>query len=151
MQTAVNGYESVHLLYEWKWTYEVKSKRSLNLLWGSRHTHLGCDIGQAMAWPAWPLEPPLGHTWMFSISNDCYIIGTFFVWFRVALDIRLKGYGPRHARSFSDTPLCACAASPYIHPIAIWKATTPDSKAHVIYDCILHTKTMALLPTMHRL
>ena len=42
-----------------KHPYEVKSKRSLNFLWGSGHTHLGCNIGQAMAWPAWPLAHPL--------------------------------------------------------------------------------------------
>ena len=34
---------------------------------------------------------------MFSISNDCYIIGDIFVWFRVAIEIRLESYSPRHA------------------------------------------------------
>ena len=35
--------------------------------------------------------------WTFSISNDCYIIGDIVVCFKVALEIRLESYGPRHA------------------------------------------------------
>ena len=38
--------------------------------------------------------------WPILISNKCYIIGrtkTFFMWFRIALVIRLNSYDPRHA------------------------------------------------------
>ena len=38
--------------------------------------------------------------WQVLILNNCYIIGptrTFFMWFRVALEIQLDSYGPRNA------------------------------------------------------
>ena len=35
--------------------------------------------------------------WTFSILNDCYIIGDILCVVRVALEIRLEGYGSRHA------------------------------------------------------
>ena len=66
------------------------------------------------------------------------LLETFLVRFRVAREIQLESYSPRHAL-FSGTKLCAYTASPYIY-IAIWHSSTHDNKTHVPYDCILHTK-----------
>ena len=48
--------------------------------------------------------------WTIAILSE-----TFFVWFRVVLEIWLESYGPRHTWSFSDTTLCVYTASLYMH------------------------------------
>ena len=60
---------------------------------------------------------------------------TLFVWFTVALEIRLGSYGSRHASVVLWYNIAW--ARTYI---TNWYATTPDNKTHVPYDCILHTK-----------
>ena len=40
------------------------------------------------------------------------LIETFLVWFRVASEICLESYGPKHASVFSDTTLCFVYCKP---------------------------------------
>ena len=62
---------------------------------------------------------------------------TFLVLYRVAWEIRLESYDPRHISivlwyNIVVHILQACAY------IAIWCTTMHDNKTHVPYDCILH-------------
>ena len=63
-------------------------------------------------------------TWKLQVirarSNSVYqttalLSETFFVWFRVALEIRLESYGPRHASVVHWCSISSYTASPYIH------------------------------------
>ena len=48
----------------------------------------------------------------FYISNNCSTTQDFLVWLRVAWEIQLESFGPRHASwLFSDTTLCVCTTS----------------------------------------
>ena len=68
------------------------------------------------------------------------LLDTFFVWFRVAWEIRLESYGLRHA-AFIPSSVQHCVRILQSHTyIAISYATTPENKTHVPYDCIVHTK-----------
>ena len=61
----------------------------------------------------WKLQVIYGRS---AYRTTAILSETFFVWFRVALEIRLGSYGPRHASvSLWYNILCAYTASPYIH------------------------------------
>ena len=89
-----------------------------------------------------------GRTWMFSTA---ILSETFFVWLRVAVEIWFESYScttwDMH-RSFSDTTLCACTASPYTHRYLVrnhaWQQNSRTLWLHATHQM------MALLPTMHR-
>ena len=90
--------------------------------------------------------------WTFSILNNCYISETFFVWFRVVLEIRLESYSPRHA---SVVLWCSIVCA-YCKPAYTCTCTSligtqlhlTPKLMYIPYDRILHTK-QRLLPTMH--
>ena len=68
--------------------------------------------------------------WTFSISNDYCIIRGIFVWFRVALEIRLESYGPSYCDVYTAYTVRVTAM--YILQAHIYIAncyvTTPHNK-----------------------
>ena len=87
---------------------------------------------------------PSGHMWMLSISNDCYIIRDILVWFRVAWEIQLERYCPRHTSVilYIQHFMNILQARTYI---AIWWTTCMTAKL----TYLMTEYYMALLPTMH--
>ena len=65
---------------------------------------------------------------------------TFFVWFRVAREIRLGNYSPRHASVVLWYSIVCVDFKPvYTSPFGMQLRLT-TKLMHVPYDCILHTK-----------
>ena len=64
---------------------------------------------------------------------------TFLVWFRVAREIQMESYGPRHASVVLWYKLVCVYCKP-IYTSLFGAQTTHDKLTHVPYDCILHTK-----------
>ena len=95
----------------------------LQVSYGSKHTSQ-CLFDKAFAHTYVHNLKTAGDIRTFYISNSCSTIRRFLVCFRVAWEIRLESYDPRHS-SYSK--------------IAVWCAAMHDNKTHVPYDCILHT------------
>ena len=64
----------------------------------------------------WKLQVVHGHS---AYRTTALLLGTFLVWLRVAWEIWLESYNPRHASVISDTTLCAYTASHFIHPYLV--------------------------------
>ena len=89
-----------------------------------------------------------GHTWNVQhIIRLLYIIRDIFVWFRVALDIRLESYGRRHASVVLWYDIVCVHSSPYIHRYLLrnyaWRQNSRTLWLHTT------DQTTTLLPTMH--
>ena len=122
--------------YNW-WVTTPNTHHSFFLIW-----HL-CILPRI----TWKLQVVYRHSTYWTTS---LLLKTFLEQFRVAWEIQLESYGPRHTCDHSLIQHClACTASPYILYITIWCTTIYDNKTHVAYDCTTY-QTTALLPTMHR-
>ena len=80
------------------------------------------------------------------------LLETFFVQFRIALEIHLESYGSRQASVFLQYNIVhAYTASLYIHRYLVRNYTwQQNSRTLWMHTCTTH-QTAALLPTMHRL
>ena len=78
----------------------------------------------------WKLQVIYGHS---AYGMTAVLSETFLVWFTVAREIL------QTCISHSLLQNCVCILQTHKY-ITVWCATTPDSKTHLPYDCMLHTK-----------
>ena len=75
----------------------VKAGHEIQLLsYGSKHSSQFLS-DKSFVRPSTHNLKTTGYKWTFSILTDCSTIETFLVWFRVAREIQLESYCPRHA------------------------------------------------------
>ena len=93
----------------------------------------------------WKLQVMHGHSayWMTALLSE-----TFFVWFRVAWEIRLESYSLRHTSAVLQYNIVSVYCKPSIHRYLVcnytWQQTSHTSWLHATHQ------TMPLLPMMHR-
>ena len=107
------------------------SKRALQSLSNKPFLHIQCTQTHNLK--------PSGHIWMFSISNNCNIIGDILCVVQSCTRDLTRELRPKTRIGRSLIQHCVCILQVHIY-IILWYATMPDNKTHVPYDCILHTK-----------
>ena len=99
----------------------------------------------------------LGHiTWKLQVVHECSAYQTtvilseiFFLWFRVALEIRLESYGPRHTSIVLWYHIaCVYILQAHIYIRYLVRNNTWQQNSHTLWLHTTHQMT-ALLPTMH--
>ena len=119
------------------------------LKWNAHHSLFPINHLCILTCIAWKLQ--VVHVYEYSAHWTTALLSkTFLVWLRVAWEIQLESYGPRHASVllwYTIVEHCVHILQT-ISYIAFWYATTHDNTTHIAYDCT--TQQMAvLLPTMH--